>query len=153
MRTDAITVAIALGLAMAPPASVLAESRPGGIAFAQAADGTWWCRDSDARKATRCALDKCARDAAGEDCVATRWCAPAGWSGLMVTWLPEFRGTVILCGAASEAAVRAGLKALCEAGEDVTRCDLFGLIDPDGVAHQTTDLSWPGPAAGNGPAE
>ena len=70
---------------------------------------------------------------------------------MMVGWLPEFHTTAIVCGAGSEAAVGAALKALCEATKEYTRCDFFSVIDPDGNARDISDVSWPGPAtAGSG---
>jgi hypothetical protein len=137
-------VALILALAAAP---ARAESAHVGIAFAQAEEGTWWCRGPDAGKALSCALDKCRKEAASPECLATRWCALSGWSGLMVIWLPEFHNTVPLCGAPSEAAAVEALKALCANDEVVTRCDVVRLIDPDGREKEVSDMSWPGPTA------
>lgn len=139
-------VGLLLTILGGPSTSARAETGPVGIGFAQAEEGTWWCRNADAGRALDCALDKCRKESNGQDCVATRWCTPAGWSGLMVAWLPEFHTTVILCGAGSQAAVGAGLKAICDATEEFTRCDLITVIDPDGNANEISDTSWPGPA-------
>ena len=92
-----------------------------------------------------CARDKCTAGAGGQDCVATRWCGLSGWSGLMVIWLPEHHSTTVLCGAPSEAAATEALKALCANDEVVTRCDLVGMIDPDGTEKPVEGVSWPGP--------
>ena len=131
-------------LALAVPAS--AGQAPIGIAFVQAEEGTWWCRDADPAAAFACATTQCAREANGQDCHRTRWCMPAAWSGLMVVWLPEFHATTIVCGVPSQAAATAALRALCETSEEFTRCDVVRFIDPDGGEHAVTDLSWPGPA-------
>lgn len=136
---------LALGVLPVPDLAAGA-SEPVGIAFAQSASATVWCRDASPDKAITCAMDKCRREAAGEACNPTRWCAPAGWSGAMVAWLPEFHATMIVCGASAEAAVLAALKALCDAGEELTRCDMVGVIDPEGVESARADLTWPGPA-------
>ncbi|MEI9900736.1 MAG: hypothetical protein WDN31_12135 [Hyphomicrobium sp.] len=149
MRRSGIALAAAVGLAWGAPAH--AAGGPTGIAFAQAEEGTWFCRDGDARKAMACALAKCAKGTSRRDCVATRWCAPAGWSGTMVAWLPEFHATVIICGTGGETAVLAGLKALCDATDEYTRCDFLSVIDPDGNTREISDVSWPGPATGGAP--
>jgi hypothetical protein len=133
-------------IALLAPAEAQAGSAPVGIAFAQAGETTSWCRSAEPEKAIACASDKCRRQAGGEDCYPTRWCSPAGWSGLMVAWLPEFRSTMIVCGASAEAAVVAALKGLCDGSEEVTRCEVISVIDPDGAAADKAGLSWPGPA-------
>ena len=138
---------LAILLALAPFAPALAESGPVGIGFVQAEEGTWWCRSGTAAKAFACAMDKCKAAKTGQDCHEMRWCGLAGWSGTMIIWLPEFHSTTILCGAPSENAVTAGLKALCDNDEVVTRCDLVTLIDPDGQEKLVEDVSWPGPTA------
>jgi hypothetical protein len=152
-RPSLASVAVTLLASLAAPSPIArAQTVPVGIGFAQAEEGTWWCPDSSAAKALDCALDKCRTESNGQDCVATRWCTPAGWSGLMIAWLPEFHTTVILCGAGSQATVGAGLKAICDATEEFTRCDLIRVIDPDGNANEISDTSWPGPATGGEPA-
>jgi hypothetical protein len=120
---------------------------PVGIAFAQAEEGTWWCRGGDAGKALSCALDKCKEGANGQECHATRWCGLAGWSALMIIWLPEHHSTTIVCGTPGEAAAIASLKALCDNDEVVTRCQPIGTIDPDGKEQRIEDLEWPGPTS------
>src|SRR6476659_2739822 len=96
-----------------------AGSVPVGIAFAQSESATTWCRDEDPAKAMACAVAQCRREAAGETSSPTRWCAPAGGSGLMVAWLPEFHSTLIVCGASGAAAVLAALKGLCDGSEEL----------------------------------
>ena len=131
------------GLVFAP--SAIAE--PVGIGFVQAEEGTWWCRAGSAAKAFDCAAEKCRAEANGQECHEMRWCGLAGWSALMVVWLPEFHSTTILCGAPSEPAVVEALKAICANDEVVTRCDLATIIDPDGKEKTVEDVSWPGPTA------
>jgi hypothetical protein len=140
-RLSSFVIATALmpGLADAGPAPV-------GIAFAQSTAVTAWCRDEEPGKAFACAVAKCRREAAGESCVPTRWCLPAGWSGMMVAWLPEFHSTIIVCGASGEAAVIAALKGLCDGSEELTRCDLVSVVNPEGAEVAKPDASWPGPA-------
>jgi hypothetical protein len=140
----AALIAAVLFASLAGPAR--AEG-PVGIAFAQAEEGTWWCRGADAGKALACALDKCKAGASGQDCHATRWCGLAGWSALMIIWLPEHHSTSIVCGTPAEAAAMASLKALCDNDEVVTRCQPIGTIDPDGNEKRIEDLEWPGPTS------
>jgi hypothetical protein len=147
MKYPSIPLAfLAISLAAASPSPALAQSGPVGIGFAQAEEGTWWCRDGEPGKALSCALDKCRTESGGQDCHPTRWCSPAGWSGLMTVWLPEFHSTTLLCGTSGEAALIGALKALCDGSPDVTRCDVIAIIDPDGNERQIDDASWPGPA-------
>lgn len=147
MHLSTILMVLVLLIGAAGQRAASAQSAAVGIGFAQAEEGTWWCRNAAPTDALACALDKCRKESNGQDCFATRWCAPAGWSGLMVAWLPEFHTTVILCGSSSQATVGAALKAICEATEEFTGCDLFTVIDPEGNAHEVSETSWPGPAA------
>jgi hypothetical protein len=128
-------------------------AQPVGIGFVQAEEGTWWCRAGSAAKAFDCAAEKCRAGAGGQECHEMRWCGLAGWSGLMVVWLPEFHSTAILCGAPSELAVVEALKAICANDEVVTRCDLVTIIDPDGNEKTIEGLSWPGPTSADSPSE
>jgi hypothetical protein len=145
-RLGSIAVLAAAILVTTFGAPVRAEG-PVGIAFAQAEEGTWWCRGPDAGKALSCALDKCKAGANRQDCHATRWCGLAGWSALMIIWLPEHHSTTIVCGTPGEAAALASLKALCDNDEVVTRCQPVGTIDPDGNEKRIEDLEWPGPTS------
>jgi hypothetical protein len=140
-------------LAIAPPSPLAAQDGPVGIGFAQAEEGTWWCRDQDPGQALACAAQKCKTESGGQDCHPTRWCSPAGWSGLMTVWLPEFHATTPLCGVSGETALIAGFQALCAGSPDVTRCDLTLIIDPDGNETEITDASWEGPAVASPEAE
>lgn len=131
-------------IAFSSPA--LSQSGPIGIGFAQAEEGTWWCRDGGPAKAFACAMAKCAKDSSGQECYPTRWCLPAGWSGTMIVWLPEFHSTVVLCGTSGERALVAGLKAFCDGSPFVTRCTPVTIIDPDGNERPIDGVDWPGPA-------
>jgi hypothetical protein len=131
---------LALGLAAGPAA---AQGSAAGIGFAQAEEGTWWCRAGDAAAALQCAREKCAVESAGQDCFATRWCYPAGWSGLMVVWLPEFHATHILCGIPGRSAVIAALGSVCRESPEFSRCDLVLTIDPDGKEEDLADVVLP----------
>jgi len=137
---------LALAVALAPSFPAIAQPGPVGIAFAQAEEGTWWCREEDPGKGLACALDKCRNEAPGQECHPTRWCLPAGWSGLMTVWLPEFHNTIALCGTSGEAALISALAALCADSPYVTRCTPFAMIDPDGNERPIDGLDWPGPA-------
>jgi len=138
--------AVALAAALFPLSPALAQSGPIGIGFAQAEEGTWWCRNEDPGKGLACALDKCRTEAPGQECHPTRWCLPAAWSGLMTVWLPEFHSTIILCGTSGEAALLAALEALCDDSPFITRCTPFAMIDSDGTEHPIEGLDWLGPA-------
>jgi hypothetical protein len=134
----------ALALLHASPAG--AQDGPVGIGFAQAEEGAWWCREQEPAKGLACAIEKCTAESGGQDCHPTRWCSPAGWSGLMTVWLPEFHATTPLCGVSGETALIAAFQALCAGSPDVTRCDLTMIIDPDGNERAIEDASWEGPA-------
>jgi hypothetical protein len=127
-------------------APALSQDGPVGIGFAQAEEGTWWCRDQEPGKALACAMEKCTAESGGQDCHPTRWCSPAGWSGLMTVWLPEFHATTPLCGVSGETALTAAFQALCAGSPDVTRCDITMIIDPDGNERAIEGASWEGPA-------
>jgi hypothetical protein len=142
MKRPALLFSVA-GALWALPA--LAQSGLSGIGFVQAEEGTWYCRGTDAARAFDCATKKCAAEGNGQQCHATRWCYPAGWSGVMVVWLSEFRSTVPLCGAPSEASVQESLKALCAGFDDGHRCDFVLLIGPDGKEQPVEGVIWPGP--------
>lgn len=139
-------LSIALAAVLVGLAPALAQPGPVGIGFAQAPEGTWWCQDQDPEESLSCAIDKCREEAGGRECHPTRWCLPAGWSGLMTVWLPEFHYTIVLCGTSGEAALVAALEALCDDSPFVTRCTPFAIIDPDGNERQIDGLDWLGPA-------
>ena len=148
--TCALSVIAALALSASFPAG--ATEGPFGIGFVQAEEGTWWCQAMEAGAALDCAHRKCMAEAGGQQCVATRWCFPAGWSALMVVWLPEFHSTQVLCGMPGKPAATAAMKAICDAGAEFTRCDLVLHIDPDGNQTDATGTTWPGPAASAAPS-
>lgn len=143
--------AIAFAAVFATSLPAFAQPGPVGIGFAQAEEGTWWCQDEDHGKSLACALDKCRKESRGQECHATRWCLPAGWSGLMTVWLPEFHNTIVLCGTSGEAALVAAFEALCDDSPYVTRCTPFLMIDPDGNERSIDGLDWPGPAIRDAP--
>lgn len=131
---------------------VYAAEGPLGIGFVQAEEGTWWCQAAAAGPAFDCARKKCEAEAGGQECHATRWCFPAGWSALMVAWLPEFHTTHVLCGMPGKEAATRAMKAICDAGLEFTQCDLVLQIDPDGNQSEIAETSWPGPAARPAPS-
>jgi len=144
--------AIAVGLALmhvATPAA--AQDGPSGIGFVQAEEGTWWCRAGAPQDALACARAKCDKESGGQECFATRWCYPAGWSALMIVWLPEFHSTHVVCGAPGRPAAVAALTAICQSAPEYTGCDLVLTIDPDGHEEDVSQTIEPG--AGNGAAE
>jgi hypothetical protein len=146
-----LSAAAAVLLAMVLASPALAEG-PSGIGFAQAEEGTWWCLDETVGATLDCARQKCLAESGSQECHATRWCFPAGWSALMVVWLPEFHSTHVLCGMPGEQAARDAMRAICAAGAEFSRCDLLLLIDPDGKETDVSDQSWPGPSASTVPS-
>lgn len=142
MRT---IVALALCLLAAPAAAQ--DRPPQGIGFVQAEEGAWLCRHEDPAEALACAREHCAEQAPGQECVATAWCHPARWSGLMTVWLGDFHTTRVLCGVPSEAALSAALATLCAYEENATTCDLTLIVDPDGNERGVEGVSFAGPAA------
>lgn len=129
---------------------VAAQPGPVGIAFTQAEGRAWWCRDNDPNVAIACANEKCESESNSGGCHPTRWCSPAGWSGLMIVWLPEFRSPIPLCGTSGESALLAALKALCDGSSDITRCDLVAVIDPAGNERLIEGEAWFGPTVTEG---
>lgn len=122
--------AVALSLLAAP--AVAQDRVPQGIGFAQAGEGTWLCRHEDPFEALSCAQELCAEQVIDQECLPTAWCYPAGWSGQMNVWLPEFHSTAVLCGMPSPKALVDTLQALCAANESAVHCDLSRTIDPAG---------------------
>ena len=122
-------VSIAATLVASPPS---VADGPDGIAFAQAEEGTWWCQGTEASDALDCALERCRAEADGQNCIPARWCYPAGWSGLMIVWLPEFHATQVVCGLPGRDATMEALRAICLNAPEFSRCDLVMTIDADG---------------------
>lgn len=119
----------ALALASAPAA---AQDGPPGIAFAQAEEGSFWCQAHNPDDGFACALQQCEAGANGPDCIATAWCAPARWSGLLTVWFSDFHATMPLCGMPSREVLEAAAEAICTADPAAWMCNLTTLIDPDG---------------------
>lgn len=124
------------------PASAMAA--PAGIGFVQAEEGTWFCRAGEPADAFNCARKKCVAEGNGQECHATRWCFPSGWSGVMVVWLSEFHSTVPICGAPTAESAKEALKSLCAGFDDGHRCDLIRMIDPEGKSEEVEGVVWPG---------
>ena len=134
-----------LVLALLTPA--VAQDAPQGIAFAQAEEGTWLCRHDSSEQAMSCAREHCSEQAPGQECYITAWCFPAGWSGYMTLWLPDFHTTQVLCGLPNEAGLRAAFEALCRSDDAATSCDLVAIVDPDGNERSVEGVSFAGGAA------
>ena len=120
---------------------------PGGIGFAQAEEGTWWCRAGSATEALTCAREKCVAEAGGQDCLETAWCLPARWSGLLTVWVGDFHSTQVVCNAPSRKALSEMFRAVCEESEHANNCDFTTTIDPDGTERDDADETFPGPTA------
>ena len=119
-------------VALVLPQATLAQDGPVGIGFAQAKEGTWWCRGDNAVETLGCAREECNAEAGGQDCYRTAWCYPARWSGLMTVWYGEFHATQIMCGAPSREALERALEGFCVGDIYAVTCDVFLTIDPDG---------------------
>ena len=139
-----LIAAIVALAAMLFSGSAMAQG-PIGIGFAQAEEGTWWCRGDNTVETLDCARDRCEAEAGGQECLRTAWCYPAGWSGLMTVWLGEFHTTEIVCGAPSRGALEAALDGFCVANAFAVSCDTFLFIDPEGNEIDAF-LSFTGPA-------
>ena len=146
-----------LSILILPALACSAHSAPVGIGFVQAEEGTWWCRAATPAEAFGCAQKKCASEGNGQECHATRWCSPAGWSGVMVVWLSEFHSTVPLCGAPTSDSAKEAVRSICTGFDDGHRCDLIRIIDPDGKEQEIEGVVWPGvvlvPGDADAPAE
>jgi len=118
-----------------------------GIGFAQAEEGTWYCKGDDPVAALKCAAKKCEAEAAGQGCVRTKWCFNARWSGFMTVFLPDFHSTEIICGAPDRQALHAAFKAYCAGNKYALNCSLSIMIDPSGKELEITDAEFPGPKA------
>jgi len=142
-----VAAALLAGFGLGPALVAASEAPLLGVGFAQDGAGTWWCHGDSVGAALDCARQRCLAESEGGDCVATRWCFPAGWSALMVAWLPELHTTHVLCGMPGPEAARAAARAVCEAGAEFSRCELMLAIDPTGKEQRIEDVSWPGGAA------
>ena len=136
--------------ALAIPHTAAAQDGPVGIGFAQAEEGTWWCRGDNTAATLDCARAACIAEAGGQQCYRTAWCYPAGWSGLMTVWLSEFHTTQIICGAPSPEALERALEGFCVGNVYAASCDVFLTIDPDGLEKEVF-LSFVGGGAGIAP--
>jgi hypothetical protein len=132
--------------AAAQDAAAIAGATQLGIGFAQAEEGTWFCRHEAFADALSCAQELCAEQTVGQECVLTAWCLPARWSGLMTVQLQDFHTTQVLCGIGSEAALSATLAVLCADNDVATSCDLARVIDPDGNETLVEGVTFPGGA-------
>ncbi len=144
MKQSGLAVGIGFALLMLLPAGAQAAN---GIGFAQAEEGTWYCRGDDPVATLNCARKKCLADSGGQECYRTQWCFSARWTGLMTVFLPDFHSTEILCGAPSKRALTAGLKAFCADNKNATDCSVFLIIDPAGKKYDISDVNFRGPKA------
>jgi len=134
VRLFRVIAALALLLsAFVFPQTAAAQDGPAGIGFAQAEEGTWWCRGDNTVATLDCARAACVEEAGGQQCYRTAWCYPARWSGLMTVWLGESHATQIICGAPSRDALELALEAFCIGNIYAASCDMFLTIDPAGL--------------------
>ena len=130
LRLLSLLIAFASVFAVVPTAN--AQDGPVGIGFAQAEEGTWWCRGGNTVETLDCARAACDAEAGGQDCYRTAWCYPARWSGLMTVWFGEFHSTQVICGAPTREALEHALEAFCVGDIYAEHCDVFLIIGPEG---------------------
>jgi hypothetical protein len=149
-----ITLALAgLVLFGAGPAASQSKTKPAGktdpnalgIGFAQAEEGTWYCRGNNPADVLDCARAKCRAEAPGQDCLRVRWCYGRAYTGLMTVWFENFHTTEILCGAPDGNAVKRALAAFCAGKKNAKSCDIQLIIAPDGTEQPIKDMNFPGP--------
>ena len=122
-----------LALLLLSGGRAMAQEGPAGIAFYQAEEGTWTCRDADPAAAFECARQACFAGAGGQDCVATAWCFPAFYAGTLTLMLPDFHTTRPLCGAPSLEALIGAMQAFCDHSPETTACYVGQVWNPDGT--------------------
>ena len=149
-RFRLLTLLLAFAAAFAAPQAASAQDGPVGIGFAQAEEGTWWCRGDNTVETLDCARAGCNAEAGGQDCYRTAWCYPDRWSGLMTVWFGEFHSTQIICGAPTREALENALEAFCVGDIYAEHCDVFLVIDPDGV-EEGVDFGFVGGGVGVAP--
>lgn len=99
------------------------------------------CHGTSAKAATECAHAKCQRKAGRGACYAVTACEPAGWAGLMGVRLAEVHFSNAVCGAPTQEAAIAALRAFCFGHAGVKECAVTRLWSPDGK-QRFVELNW-----------
>ncbi len=99
------------------------------------------CHGNSARAALDCARARCQRKAGSGACFAVNVCQPAGWAGLMGVQLSEVHFINAVCGAPTQEAVVASLRAFCQGHAGMRQCAVTRLWAPNGNQIDV-DLKW-----------
>lgn len=100
------------------------------------------CHGASAQAALDCALRRCQRKAGRGACYAVTACAPGGWAGIMGVKLKDVHFSDAICGAPSQPALVAALRAFCQGhGAGLEQCSLTQAWSPDGKP-QKIDHTW-----------
>ncbi|MGD9740356.1 MAG: hypothetical protein AB7O56_08960 [Bauldia sp.] len=131
-RHAMIGAALLLPLLVLFAGRAVAQDMPFGVAFYQAEEGTWACREGDPETAFECAREACFAGAGGQDCIPTAWCFPAGYAGTLTLFLPDFHTTHPICGAPSLEALIGAMQAFCDHSPETTACYVGQVWDWEG---------------------
>lgn len=137
-------VCIAVAAAVLTEAAHAQRAKPVPQAFAavqapEAAVET--CHGVSARAALDCARARCQRKASSGACFAVTVCQPAGWAGHMGVKLSEVHFTSTVCGAPTQEAVIASLRAFCQGHAGMRQCVVMRLWAPNGNP-VNVELNW-----------
>lgn len=131
---------VCLGFAL--PAA--AQDWPMGIAFVQAPEqASGMAMGRTAQEAFAAATAQCVKAGAlAEDCIATNWCQPAGWSiDVFVMHQEGFHWHEVVCGLPSRALAERVADELCAPAmrDWLIECQLVQLYDETGEPHLSAD--------------
>lgn len=137
------SVAVAAAIAGATTAAAQrARQVPQAFAVVQAPEASVeTCHGTSAGQAIECARARCQRKAGRGACFAVTACEPAGWAGLMGVQLAEVHFTNAVCGAPTQQAAVAALRAFCQGYAGMKQCAVKRLWSPDGKS-VAADLNW-----------
>lgn len=99
------------------------------------------CHGNSARAALDCARARCQRKAGSGACFAVTVCQPSGWAGLMGVQLSEVHFTNAICGAPTQEAAVASLRAFCQDHVGMRQCSVTRLWAPKGN-EVNVELNW-----------
>jgi hypothetical protein len=119
-------------------ASAGAQEGAPGIAFVQAPEmSQGMAMGATPAEGFAAATAQCVEGGAlPEDCIATNWCQPAGWSvDLFVQHVEGLHWHEVVCGLPEEGVALSVAAALCDLGDRpwLAACDLVQVYDPGGI--------------------
>jgi hypothetical protein len=148
MELQSIATACVIGLGMVLVAgsgsahAQRAKPVPQAFAVVQAPEAAVEvCHGASARAALDCARARCQRKASAGSCFAVTVCQPPGWAGLMGVQLSEVHFTSAICGAPTQEAAIAALRAFCQGHAGMRQCAVARLWAPNGNL-VNVDLGW-----------